>query len=303
MASILVVDDSAADRTLSGHLLAQEPSWEVLYACDGREAVQQLGQHAVDLIVTDLQMPELDGLGLIEEVKEKYAAVPVIVMTARGSEEIAVKALQSGASSYVPKKTLVRDLVETVHRILETSREHASYRRLLKRLQNASFVLENDLDLIASLVSYLTQTARDLQLLDESGCHRLTTALDEALTNAYYHGNLEVGSEIRESDLTAYRTVAKRRASDPAYRDRRIHVQATFSPSELSFVVRDDGGGFDLGGVADPTSPEFLERPAGRGIFLMRSFMDEVRFNTTGNEVTLVKRVATEPRSEPVSEG
>ena len=211
-------------------------------------------------------------------------------MTARGSEEVAVQALEAGAASYVPKKTLVRDLVEVVERILEASRERKSYTRLLGKLQAASFVLENDLELISSLVSYLTQILRDSGMFDESNCQRISTALDEALTNAYYHGNLEVRSEIRQHDARAYRLLAEQRRQAAPYRDRRILVQASLTSDAARFVVTDEGRGFDVGAVPDPTLPENLEQPSGRGIFLMKTFLDDVRYNEAGNQVTLLKR-------------
>jgi anti-sigma regulatory factor (Ser/Thr protein kinase) len=54
--------------------------------------------------------------------------------------------------------------------------------------------------------------------------------------------------------------------------------------------VRDEGPGFDPGGLPDPTDPANLERPCGRGLLLMKTFMDEVRYNDRGNEVTMRKR-------------
>ena len=213
-------------------------------------------------------------------------------MTARGSEEIAVRALEAGASSYVPKKVLVRDLVDLAQRILDASRERRSYTRLLGRLRNATFVLENDPDLISSLVSYVTQVLRDSGMFDESDCQRISTALDEALTNAYYHGNLEVRSEIREHDARAFRRLAEQRRHAPPYRDRRIRVSVDLTSDEARFVIEDGGRGFDLGAVPDPTLPENLGRPSGRGIFLMKTFLDDVRYNDAGNQVTLSKRRA-----------
>ena len=289
MACLLVVDDSTADREMAAHLLAQE-SWNVLHAADGQEALAQMRDHDVDLVLTDLVMPNLDGLAFVKQSKIDHPLVPVVLMTARGSEEIAVQALEAGAASYVPKKTLVRDLVEVVERILEASRERKSYTRLLGRLQAASFVLENDLELISSLVSYLTQILRDSGMFDESNCQRISTALDEALTNAYYHGNLEVRSEIRQHDARAYRLLAEQRRQAAPYRDRRILVQASLTSDAARFVVTDQGRGFDVGGVPDPTLPENLEQPSGRGIFLMKTFLDDVRYNETGNQVTLLKR-------------
>ena len=289
MACLLVVDDSTADREMAAYLLAQE-SWSVLHAADGQEALAQMRDHDVDLVLTDLVMPKLDGLGLVKQSRIDHPLVPVVLMTARGSEEIAVQALEAGAASYVPKKALVRELVEVVDRILEASREHRSYTRLLARLQGASFVLENDLELIASLVSYLTQILRDSGLFDETNCRRLSTALDEAMANAYYHGNLEVQSEIRKHDARAYRLLAEQRRQVPPYRDRRIRVRASLTSDAACFVITDEGRGFHVGGVPDPTLPENLEQRSGRGIFLMKTFLDDVRYNEAGNQVTLLKR-------------
>lgn len=289
MACILVVDDSAADREMAGHLLARQ-SWDVLYAADGRQALERLREHDVDLVLTDLVMPGVDGLAFVEQAKIDHPLVPVVLMTARGSEESAVRALEAGASSYVPKKFLVRDLVDLAQRILDASRERKSYTRLLGRLRDATFVLENDLDLISSLVSYLTQVLRDSGAFGVSECQRISTALDEALTNAYYHGNLEVRSEIREHDARAYRRLAEQRRLVPPYRDRRIRVSVNLDADEARFVIEDGGRGFDAGAVPDPTAPENLGRPSGRGIFLMKTFLDDVRYNDAGNRVTLLKR-------------
>ena len=289
MATVLVVDDSAADRALAQHLLEKQ-SWNVLQAEHGRAALDRMAAGEVDLVLTDLVMPEMDGLAFVERAAADHPLVPVVLMTARGSEEIAVKALEAGASSYVPKKLLARDLIEVVERILETSRERRSYNRLLGRLQSASFVLENDLGLITSLVSYLTGILRDSGMFNETDCHGVSTALDEALTNAYFHGNLDVSSEIREHDPRGYRRLAEERRQVAPYRDRRITVRVALSEDDVRFVIADEGQGFDVDAVPDPTLPENLIQPSGRGIFLMRTFLDEVRYNDLGNEVTLLKR-------------
>jgi anti-sigma regulatory factor (Ser/Thr protein kinase) len=71
-------------------------------------------------------------------------------------------------------------------------------------------------------------------------------------------------------------------------------VTARLTPARAAFVVHDQGPGFDVARLPDPTDPMFLERPSGRGVLLMRTFMDEVRYNATGNRVTLVKCRAAE---------
>jgi CheY-like chemotaxis protein len=289
MARILVVDDSNMDLRIAGALLAKEPEWSVCYARNGIEALDAIEAELPNLVVTDMQMPEMNGLELVERIRDEYPLIPVILMTAAGSESIAVEALQKGASSYVPKRELAADLVDTAVRLLAASSERRTRRRLLNYLTQVNYSLKNDLELLSALTAELREIAHDLRLLDESQCLRFATAVDEALTNAYFHGNLDVGSEVRERDADAYHALARERQEQSPYQDRKIHVTATFSREAVTVHVRDEGAGFDPASLPDPTSPGFLERPCGRGVLLMRAFMDNVQFNDKGNEVTMVK--------------
>jgi len=81
---VLVVDDSASDRMLAGAILQKEPGIKVVYAADGAEALKKIEQELPDAVVTDLNMPELDGLQLVACIKQGYPLLPVILMTAQG---------------------------------------------------------------------------------------------------------------------------------------------------------------------------------------------------------------------------
>jgi CheY-like chemotaxis protein/anti-sigma regulatory factor (Ser/Thr protein kinase) len=292
MTTLLVVDDSAIDRRLVGGLLSKNADWNVVYACDGKDALQQVELHLPDIVLTDMQMPEMNGFELVAAMKNEYPLIPVILMTAQGSEEIAVQALQHGASNYVPKRRLAEELRETVERTLAASDVDRSESRLMHRLtrHQSTFVIENDASLVPSIVNYLQQTITRMRLCDETDCLRIGVALEEALLNAYYHGNLEVSSELREIDHSAYYELSRQRCQQSPYRERRIHIDATFSRPELVFIIRDEGPGFDPSLLPDATDPANIERPCGRGLLLMRTFMSEVHFNPVGNEVTMIKR-------------
>ena len=304
MPTVLVVDDSATDRRLAGGLLEKHKDWDVVYAADGREALSQVELHIPDLVLTDLQMPEMNGLELVQAMKDEYPLIPVILMTAQGSEEIAVEALRQGAASYVTKKKLAWDLIETVEHVLVVSGEKRGQARLMRRMIDSeySFVLENDLPLIFSLVGYLRQTVRSIRYYSETDYLRVGIALEEALLNAYFHGNLEIGSEMREVDHKRYYELAEERCRELPYRDRRIHVQAKLSQTEAVYVIRDEGPGFDPSSLPDPVDPPNLERPSGRGLLLMRTFMEQVIYNDVGNQVTLIKRRTPETAERISSE-
>lgn len=290
--TVLVVDDSTVDRRLASGLLEKAGGFQILLATNGRDALDTLKTTDIDLVLTDLQMEEMDGLQLVEAVRADYPLTPVILMTAKGSEEIAVQALQKGAASYVAKRRLPQELVEIVHQVVDSSDENRHQSRLMHRMtQNEfSFVLNNDLNMVHSMVKYLQQTLRCVRLADEVDRLRVGIAVEEALLNALYHGNLEVSSDLKESDPNLFEETARQRSTELPYRERRIFVDVRLSREEARYVIRDEGPGFNINALPDPTDIANLEKPSGRGILLMRSFMDEVTFNETGNQVTLIKR-------------
>ncbi len=297
MALVLVVDDSGVDRRLAGGILEKRGGMTVEYASNGVEALERIENHLPDVVLTDLQMPEMDGLELVGRVRAKYPLIPVILMTAHGSEEIAVQALQRGAASYVAKSKLSQELPETLETVLAVAKADRHSDRLIDCLTRSEtlYTLRNDSELVYPLVDHLQQLVTRMRFCDETGRIRVGIALEEALLNALYHGNLELSSEmIRDARSNVAReqgqTIIDQRRLETPYRDRRIHVQVTITHEEAKFVVRDEGPGFKPNDVPDPTDPANLERESGRGLLLMRSFMDDVQYNDAGNEVTLVKR-------------
>ncbi|MEE8452261.1 MAG: response regulator [Thermoguttaceae bacterium] len=292
MTSILVVDDSAVDRRLVGGMLQQDSEMDVEFAVHGADAITQMEAALPDLVVTDLMMPEMDGLELVTAVRAQYPLVPVILITSKGSEEVAVEALQRGAASYVPKRSLAKDLFQTVRRVLAVSGHRRGHWRLMGCMtkSHSAFVLENDSTLFSPLVSHLQEEISRLDLCDETERTRIGVALEEALTNALYHGNLGVDSDLREENDEAYCSLVERRRREEPYRNRRIHVEAVLSRDEVSVMIRDEGSGFDPASLPDPTDPVNLDKVSGRGVLLMRTFMDEVIYSDSGEAVTLVKR-------------
>ena len=103
---------------------------------------------------------------------------------------------------------------------------------------------------------------------DQAACFAVRTAVEEAVGNAIHHGN----------------------ANDP---DRTVTIEYAADAARVVIDVRDEGLGFDPRSVPDPTRPENVDIPAGRGIMLMRSYMSEVEYAVPGNRVrmTLVRTI------------
>ena len=297
MTTILVAEDSSVDRMLIGGLLAKEGlthegDWEVEFACDGREALNRLQRQReapIDLIVSDLQMPNVNGLELVKEVRNRYPSIPIILITSQGSEEIAVQALRAGATSYSPKSMLRSDLARTIRQIIEMTSfmryphdtEHVPAPR------QVAFVLENDSSLIGPTIEHLQE---NLPSWSDRDRWQFAMAMDEALVNAMHHGNLEVDSKLRDSENENeyYDTIRARKHQSP-FCHRRVRVEADFSEEHICVQISDDGQGFDPHAVPDPTSQQNLNKVSGRGLFLIRSFMDQVAHNVSGNQITMTK--------------
>ncbi len=161
-----------------------------------------------------------------------------------------------------------------------------------------TFVLQNETALIPELVGALRREIAHVELCDADELMRVGVALEEALSNAMHHGNLEVGSDVRDTDLGRYYALIEERARTEPYCARRVNVTVRLSADEFVCVVRDEGAGFDPSTLKDPADPAHRECLSGRGLMLIRAFMDEVRYNDAGNEVTMVKRRSAPPERD-----
>ncbi len=294
MARVLVVEDSRTQAEEIRFIL-EDAGFDVTVAANGRLGLAAVAAHAPDVVLTDLDMPEMDGLELVAAVRAKHPFTPVVLMTANGSEAIAMRALRAGAASYVPKRDMAAGIAGTLSQILEVSGDNRQQHRLLECLTEAesAFVLDNDTSLIAPLNGHVRDMLMRLKLDDGTGLIRIGIALHEAVSNAIHHGNLQLSSDLRQGDdeRAFYEEVARRR-KQAQYRDRRVFVGAKVTRAAAVFTVRDQGPGFPHAEHDGAANPAHLERIGGRGLILIKSFMDEVRYNAAGNEITMVKRYA-----------
>src|SRR5689334_3334319 len=95
---VLIAEDSPTQAQQPQFIL-EDQGYEVETAGNGLEALAAIERRRPDIVVTDLEMPQMNGLKLVETVKAKYASIPIVLMTAFGSEEIAALALRKGAAS------------------------------------------------------------------------------------------------------------------------------------------------------------------------------------------------------------
>src|SRR5262249_10236213 len=127
-------------------------------------------------------------------------------------------------------------------------------------------------------------------LCEEPGLFRVSIALGEALMKAIVRGNLEIDPCLCDADPRAFQTLIEHRRREKPYRDRRVHVFAKEMLHEARYVIRHEGPGFYVTSPLAADDPRMFELVSVRTMVLIHTFMDEVGYDDTGNEVTLVKR-------------
>lgn len=300
MPIILVVDDSPVDQKLVGGLLGRDFDWIITYADNGQVAIEMMEQLSPDIIITDLQMPVMDGMQLCRETKIRAPQIPVVLITGKGSEQLAVDALAAGAASYVPKSALAESLAETVDQLLNLSEKDRTKERLMTFTTSTrhQFNLENDPTLIPALLDYVRDSMLMLRLGDEPQQRQVSVAVEEAMLNAMLHGNLEMPEhrvqEVRQS-LHAGKTseLLEKQRSTPPFDQRRVRVAVDLTLTRVQIVIRDQGKGFDTTKLTPKNDPDSISKMGHRGLTLIRNFMDEVTFKENGSEIHLTLAVKT----------
>ena len=158
---ILVVDDEENLRRVT-QLKLQQAGFEALTASDGHQALEILSKHAQDLVLTDLKMPGMSGIDLLQRIKQEYPEVIVVVVTAYGTIESAVEAMRMGAHDYIIKPVSSDALNLIVSRALEHHRLQEEVRNLRTAIDR-KFGFENIVGKAKNLLSTLDNASRAAQ--------------------------------------------------------------------------------------------------------------------------------------------
>jgi len=140
------------------------------------------------------------------------------------------------------------------------------------------------------VIKLLITPLQDRLSNDTSIIKKTHVALYEALTNAIDHGNLEIDSKCMyiNGDDTMYELIKKERLNNPVYGNRKVTTRYQVSDDRITYHIKDEGKGFNYTNVEDPRVPDNLEKCGGRGIALIKMCMDEVSFDSKGNEIRMV---------------
>ncbi|TWU56923.1 Regulatory protein LuxO [Rubripirellula tenax] len=295
MSSILLAEDSSTHAALMRSIL-ESAGYHVECVENGRLALETLGQRQPDLVVTDLRMPELNGMELVRAIAEKYSHLPTVVVTARGSESLAVDALATGAANFVPKNSLHKLLNRVVGQTIRMAHADRVFGEGYPPLKRPEFTLTvaNDIAAIEPVVLFVVQTLAATGHMNPTHRIRIGTAVYSAMLNAICFGNLEIQdsetllSRLLAGDETGVQEMAER-AAKPEYARRTVELRFSVGEHDTRIQVSQTGRGRVTRMTPAPGTPESFELEQCRGLMLLTSLMDDVIFRAGNSEVVMVK--------------
>ena len=173
MDNILIVDDEI-NYTLILSAVLEEEGFETLTANKGQDALEILSLSDIDLVLTDMKMPSMDGLELLKKIKQLKPAIPVIMMTAHGSVEKAVEAMQKGAYSYILKPFENESLITYVKKALDmykVIKENTFLRDEIKSKYSFNHIIgkSKEMQNIFDIIRKVAPTTASILIEGESG--------------------------------------------------------------------------------------------------------------------------------------
>ncbi|MGK5095151.1 response regulator [Deltaproteobacteria bacterium TL4] len=285
----LLVDDEPYIRDFLSKVLGRN-SICTHQASNGQEALEVLKQQHIDLIITDVRMPFMDGIQLTRQVRKEYPEMPIVVLSGFTDEEMVIAALRGGANNFLNKPVDHHEFLHVILplvAIIEQRRTQIFDYRLLQKL-SGEICLGNDLKAIPATVDFLVQHLKTGPYT--SRLHGLKIGLQEMLVNAIEHGNLAITNAEKEEALEkgTFEKLLQERLEVKEYQSRKVSIQYEFTPAKALFKIIDAGKGFDWLKFADEFGQSRLMAKSGKGILFARLYCDEVHYDEKGTQVSLV---------------
>ncbi|MDZ7266999.1 MAG: ATP-binding protein [candidate division KSB1 bacterium] len=260
----LLLVDGQAKRNDELLQALRENGMEVNLTHSAQHALSLLQQKFCDALLLEIPAVDMPASQMVAVTRNRFPFLPIIVLADKSRMNDAIGALNAGALHLIPMPCQPRQAISALRKILVFTYDTIKPARLLPGLrQTLRFELPSSLDYVTGAANQLTEMFVRLGIISLEEIN-IKIAIVEALTNAMEHGH--------HFDASL-----------------RVKVEARVDEHLGEIKITDSGRGFNHRQLPDPTAPENLYKPRGRGIYMMYRLMDEVHFNRKGNSVRLIK--------------
>jgi len=289
---VLVVEDDRPSREFLVKTLERQ-GYEIRAGEDGVRGLELFKEFQPHLVFSDIRMPRMDGLEMLRQIRRLSSDAIVVMTTAFGSEEYTLQALRLQADDYLKKPLRFKDLLPLLSKYADVVANRTLESQVLGMVLFRKLIIsfDNRFELIGKIIDRLMiETGGAIPVEERLGVH---LGLVELVANAIEHGNLEISFDEKtaclEKDPRGMEGLLSERLADPRFGSRRVLVEFLMDQEVCRWTITDEGKGFDIRSIPDPTKDENLFAMHGRGIMLSRMKFDELTYLGTGNQVQAVK--------------
>lgn len=262
MSTILVIDDEKEICDLLQ--VALEMSGHKVTPCQyARDALKCLEQQEFDFVIIDMIMPEISGLEMISIINERYPRTLTILTTGLQAQEVINEALQQGAYNFVNKPFSLEEISNIINmgnRAKALNNQAKSIQPFM--IQKLQFNLPSRKNLMEEVAGTIADFAQWHGFPEKLVAMNIPLTVDELFLNAVIHGNKE-------------------------NENRKVSIKVTIDDNKITISIADQGEGFNWERVLNRNTPADLENEGGRGIFLVKHYVDNIQYNDVGNEVSV----------------
>jgi len=287
---VLIVEDDRASRFFLESLL-ESNEYDFRSAANGIEGLNIFEEYKPDIVLTDIQMPIMDGLELLEAIRDTKSDTIVIIVTAFGTENYAIQALHLGANNYLKKPVSGQELLRLLKKYKAILSSKYSPDALPGRLINRKFTLEfnTEYNKIPKIVDkVIVESNLDI---DDNEKINIELGLVELITNAIEHGNLSINYSEKQKALDegVLGDLYNERMKSPVYQNRIVTIDFFANNEKYQWTITDEGNGFDWNTLPNPTDEDHILELNGRGVFISRFLFDKIEYVGKGNIVIATK--------------
>lgn len=292
---ILVCDDSIS--LVDGLVrILQVSGYEVDPAYNGHDALRKLSVKEYDLVVSDIEMPSMTGLELLEYVRHNYDKISFILMTGYLEQDYFIKAIQLGASDFIRKPIDTDHLLKSIQLQINKKKEDVDFLSVSDKVSLLDIKLSlpshmfRQVDFIQIFTKFFSQNLN----LGKTASNEMLLCMEEMLYNAFIHGTLRLNMQERTLNYDEYRDLIYTKLKEQDIAAKKIHVRLSVNQTKqvIVFEVEDEGQGFDYKNWLSKlkTSDGVRLDEYGRGISILFHLSDKVSFSKGGRLVRVEKK-------------
>ncbi len=295
MANILVADDNEIKSEYVSKILKEE-GHSIFVAEHSDQVFTILEKNEISMIIMSVELPGLSSKDFLEEIFKSDFSLPLIVMGDELQIEVIEMFLKEGAQNFLLKPINKETLLRAAKQSFEFLAMQKDFIEIVKSInkEHISFEIRTkDLNTKA-LIQILTRNLIPFGIcLNENIQRQIRIAVDEAITNAIDYGNLELAEFSRDTmtseGISEFAAEKNKRLKDPRFCNRLIKIDYQFRDKYVQYEITNEGKGFNVNKTITKVKKQGIFRMHGKGLILIKSFMDDVSWSHKGRTIRMKK--------------